>query len=66
MVVGNGCSWLEEVLLFLHLAFLVLRCNPNLLLVWRETPLTPLWVGCTPTLHLDGSSIWDAVWQGRG
>lgn len=63
MVVGNGCSWLEDVLLWLHWAFLVLWCNPSPLQVWRETPL---WVGCMSTLHLDGSSIWDAVWQGRG
>lgn len=67
MVVGNGCYWQEDVLLWLHWAFLVLRCNPDPLLVWRGTPL---WVGYMCTLHLgltpSGSSIWDTVWQGRG
>lgn len=43
MVVGNGGCWLEDVLLWLHWAFLVLWGNPNPLLVWREAPL---WVGC--------------------
>lgn len=49
------------------LGFLVPRCNPDPLLVWRGTPL---WVGYMCTLHLgltpSGSSIWDTVWQGRG
>lgn len=47
--------------------FLVLWCNPNPWLLWRETPV---WAGCVSTLHLGpvprGCSIWDAVWPWRG